>query len=173
LRDAENVTEVESLKTADRLLQAAQLAADADALDQLPDDRLVFTGPDGSMYSKQDDLELQRSGGQRLTEMTEEQLTAVVVGDTGVTWLRGRLAGQFKGEEFVEQVRHTCIWIKNARRLAVARSACQPSGVVSSGPSNNDQPRRRNKPTTENRDSASVLGAGLRFVPRAVTRARR
>jgi hypothetical protein len=108
------VTDADSLKTADRRLQAAQLAADADALDQLLDDRLVFTGPDGSLYSKQDDLELQRSGQQRLTEVTEEELTAVVVGDTGVTWFRGRLAGRFKGEEFVAQVRYTRTWIKTA-----------------------------------------------------------
>jgi hypothetical protein len=58
--------EIETLRAADRLLQAAQLAGDADALDRLIDDRLVFTGPDGRLYSKQDDLDLQRSGGQRL-----------------------------------------------------------------------------------------------------------
>ena len=52
------------------------LEAEHDALDQLIDDRLVFTGPDGVRYSKQDDLDLQRSGEQRLTEVTEEELTA-------------------------------------------------------------------------------------------------
>jgi len=105
------MTNADSLKATDRRLQAAQLAADADALDQLLDDRLVFTGPDGRLYSKHDDLELQRSGQQRLTEVTEEELTAVVVGDTGVTWFRGRLAGRFKGEEFIAYVRYTRTWI--------------------------------------------------------------
>jgi len=105
------VTDADSLKAADRRLQAAQLAADADALDRLLDDRLVFTGPDGRLYSKHDDLELQRSGHQRLTEVTEEELTAVVVDGTGVTWFKGRLAGRFKGEEFVAQVRYTRTWI--------------------------------------------------------------
>jgi hypothetical protein len=105
------VTNTDSLITAERQLQAAQLSADADALNRLIDDRLVFTGPDGSLYSKQDDLELQRSGQQRLTEVTEEELTATVVGDTGVTWFLGRLAGQFKGEEFVARVRYTRTWI--------------------------------------------------------------
>jgi hypothetical protein len=105
------VTHADTLKAADRRLQRAQLAADADVLDQLLDDRLVFTGPDGILYSKQDDLQLQRSGHQRLTEVTEEELTAVVVGDTGVTWFRGTLAGRFKGEEFVAHVRYTRTWI--------------------------------------------------------------
>jgi hypothetical protein len=110
--EAERVTNADSLKAADRQLQAAQLAADADALDQLLDDRLVFTGPGGTLYSKQDDLQMQRSGEQRLTEVTEEELTALVVGDTGVTWFRGRLAGRFNGEEFVAQVRYTRTWIR-------------------------------------------------------------
>ena len=102
--------DTETLLAADRQLQAAQLAADADALDQLIDDRLVFTGPDGQLYSKQDDLDLQRSGGQRLTEVTEETLTAVVAGDTGVTWFLGRLAGEFMGEQFTARVRYTRTW---------------------------------------------------------------
>jgi hypothetical protein len=105
------VTDTEALRAADRRLQAAQLAADAGTLDQLIDDRLVFTGPDGRLYSKEDDLELQRSGGQRLTEVTEEELTALVAGDTGVTWFRGRLAGRFQGEEFTAHVRYTRTWI--------------------------------------------------------------
>jgi len=107
----DEVKDADSLEAADRRLQAAQLAADAHALDQLLDDRLVFTGLDGSLYSKQDDLELQRSGQQRLTEVTEDELTAIVVGDTGVTWFRGRLAGRFKGEEFIARVRYTRTWI--------------------------------------------------------------
>jgi hypothetical protein len=44
------------LRAADRRLQAAQLQSDVEVLDALIDDRLVFTGPDGRLYSKQDDL---------------------------------------------------------------------------------------------------------------------
>src|SRR4051812_50102867 len=77
------------LLEAERRLQAAQLAADADALDALLDDRLVFTGPDGRLYSKQDDLEIQRSGRQRLTLVDPEDVQALVDGTTGVTWFLG------------------------------------------------------------------------------------
>ena len=108
------MTDADSLKAVDRRLQAAQLAADAGTLDQLLDDRLVFTGPDGSLYSKHDDLELQRSGQQRLTEVTEEELTAVAVGETGVTWFRGTLAGWFMDKEFIAHVRYTRTWIYTA-----------------------------------------------------------
>ncbi|GAA4457661.1 nuclear transport factor 2 family protein [Phytohabitans houttuyneae] len=102
--------QVDELRGAERRLQAAQLAADADALDALIDDRLVFTGPDGLLYSKQDDLELQRGGGQRLTRVDEEDLDVLVVGTTGVTWFLGTLAGVFRGEEFTARVRYTRTW---------------------------------------------------------------
>ena len=62
LAEADRVPETDTLLTAERRLQAAQLAADADALDQLIDERLVFTGPDGVLYSKQDDLALPALG---------------------------------------------------------------------------------------------------------------
>jgi Domain of unknown function (DUF4440) len=52
--EPERVTDTDSLLAADRALQAAQFAADADALAELIDDRLVFTGPDGQLYSKED-----------------------------------------------------------------------------------------------------------------------
>jgi hypothetical protein len=106
------VNDIDSLKAADRRLQAAQLAASADALDALLDDRLVFTGPDAKLYSKKDDLEIQRSGSQRLTEVTEEELSAIVADDTGVTFFRGWLAGRFMGEEFTAHVRYTRTWIR-------------------------------------------------------------
>jgi hypothetical protein len=129
------MTPDESLIAADRRLQAAQLAADADALDALIDDRLVFTGPDGRLYSKQDDLRLQRSGGQRLTEVTEESLTALAVADTGVTWFLGRLAGQFQGEAFTAHVRYTRTWIQTEhgwRLLAAHVSDAQTPPPVAS-----------------------------------------
>jgi hypothetical protein len=101
----------EKLRTAERRLQTAQLAADADTLDALLDDRLVFTGPGGQLHSKADDLALQRSGGQRLTEVNEEDLRVLAIGTTGVTWFLGRLTGVFDGQEFTARLRYTRTWI--------------------------------------------------------------
>ncbi|MDH6120014.1 nuclear transport factor 2 family protein [Kitasatospora sp. GAS204B] len=105
----------EDLRSAERCLQAAQLAADVTALDALLDDRLVFTGPDGRTYAKDDDLELQRSGRQRLTRVDEEDLAVLVVGPTGVTWFLGTLAGTFEGREFTARVRYTRTWVHTPR----------------------------------------------------------
>lgn len=101
----------DSLATAERRLQAAQLAADADVLDELIDDRLVFTGPGGQLFTKADDLALQRSGQQRLTQVDEEDIRVLVEGTTGVTWFLGTLAGSFQGEDFQARVRYTRTWV--------------------------------------------------------------
>jgi hypothetical protein len=102
---------VGELRDAERRLQRAQLASDVVALDRLIDDRLVFTGPDGKHYSKQDDLHAHRSGWQSLTRVIEEDLAALVVGRTGVTWFLGTLEGAIAGEPFLARVRYTRTWI--------------------------------------------------------------
>ncbi len=103
---------VEALRAAEHRLQAAQLAGDADALDDLLDDRLIYTGgPDGARYSKSDDLAIQRSRRQALTKVEEHDLTVLVDGHTGVTWFRGTLEGVFDGTEFSARLSFTRTWI--------------------------------------------------------------
>ncbi|MFY1692459.1 nuclear transport factor 2 family protein [Plantactinospora sp. WMMB782] len=102
---------IEALRTAERRLQAAQLASDVTELDRLIDERLVFTGPDGRLYGKQDDLRVHRSGEQTLTEVTEEELAVLVDGDTGISWFLGTLAGTLAGTPFTARVRYTRTWI--------------------------------------------------------------
>jgi|SRR5947209_13134515 hypothetical protein len=84
-------TLADELREAERRLQAAQPAGDIAALDQLLDDRVIFTfGPDGKCYTKQDDLQLHRSRQQVLTKVMEEDLTAC--SSRGAPVLRGSLA---------------------------------------------------------------------------------
>ncbi|MFZ0118997.1 MAG: nuclear transport factor 2 family protein [Pseudonocardiaceae bacterium] len=105
-------TLTDKLCEAERRLQAAQLAGDIAALDQLLDDRVLFTfEPDGKCYTKQDDLQLHRSRGQVLTKVTEEDLTVLVEGRTGVTWFLGALGGTFAGTPFAARLRYTRTWI--------------------------------------------------------------
>lgn len=101
----------EALRAAERRLQQAQLASDVAALDRLIDDRLVFTGPDGGLYSKQDDLHLHRSGRQSMARVDEEDLAVLVVGGTGVTWFLGTVEGTLAGKPFLARVRYTRTWI--------------------------------------------------------------
>ncbi len=101
----------EGLLLAERRLQAAQLAGDVAVLDELIDERLIFTGPDGQLYGKEDDLTLHRSGDQRMTAVQEEDVRCLVDGRTGVTWFVGRLAGTFKGTDFDGRLRYTRTWV--------------------------------------------------------------
>jgi hypothetical protein len=102
---------IEELRGAERRLQAAQLASDVATLDQLLDERLIFTGPDGNCYTKQDDLHVHRTGQQVLTSVREEELTVLVAGRTGVTWFLGTLQGAAAGTPFDARLRYTRTWI--------------------------------------------------------------
>ena len=102
------------LRDAERRLQTAQRTSDVEALALLLDDRLVFTGPDGRLYSKQDDLEVHRTGSQELTRVEEEELAVLVDGDTGITWFLGTLEGVLGGEAFTARVRYTRTWTRHA-----------------------------------------------------------
>ena len=105
-------TLTDELREAEHRLQAAQLAGDTAALDQLLDDRLIFIlGPEGKCYTKQDDLQLHRSRQQILTRVIEEDLTVLVEGRTGVTWFLGTLEGTFAGTPFAARLRYTRTWI--------------------------------------------------------------
>ena len=54
-------------------LRAAQLAADAAALDRLIADELLFTGPDGQLGTKAQDLDAYRSGIVQFREHEPEE----------------------------------------------------------------------------------------------------
>lgn len=106
-----NDDHTESLRTAERRLQAAQLASDVDALTELMDDAVRFTGPDGNLYTKQDDLRVHESGQQVLTRVEEEDLQVLATEHTGITWFLGTLEGTVGGEPFAARMRYTRTWI--------------------------------------------------------------
>lgn len=103
-----------TLRHAERRLQVAQRDSDVPTLDELIDDRLVFTGPDGLLYSKQDDLFLHQSRRQVLSRVDEEDLTVLVSGVVGVTWFLGTLEGAVDGQPFSARVRYTRTWTRQA-----------------------------------------------------------
>ena len=104
----------ESLRAAERRLQAAQLASDVEALTELLDDAVLFTGPDGRLYSKEDDLAVHRGGHQVLSRVKESDLRVLVTGSTGVTWFLGTLEGIVGGESFSARMRYTRTWAREA-----------------------------------------------------------
>ncbi|WP_436792015.1 nuclear transport factor 2 family protein [Yinghuangia sp. YIM S10712] len=102
----------ESLRDAERRLQAAQLASNVRELTELIDDAAWFTGPDGNIYTKQDDLDAHRTGHQVLSRVDEEELRVLATSDLGVTWFLGVLEGVVGGQPMVARMRYTRTWIR-------------------------------------------------------------
>ena len=101
------------LREAERELQSAMRAGDVGALDRLIDDRVIATAPDGRQFTKAQDLEAHRSGTLVIQDLTEEELSIVVAGDTGVTVVLLALTGVNEGEEFAARLRYTRTWIRH------------------------------------------------------------
>lgn len=96
-------------------LRAAQLAADVPALAALISDDLLFTGPDGRLGTKADDLASHSSGAVRIRAHAPAELRVRRVGEgTAVCALLARLAVDV-GEARVEGAfRYTRVWAREA-----------------------------------------------------------
>lgn len=96
-------------------LRDAQLAADVDALDRLIADDLLFTGPDGQLATKAQDLEAHRSGTVRFREHLPEELRVRRVGpDVAISALRARLAVEVAGTLYRGTYRYTRVWARES-----------------------------------------------------------
>ncbi|HJU69674.1 MAG TPA: nuclear transport factor 2 family protein [Gemmatimonadaceae bacterium] len=91
-------------------LRQAQLASDVAELDRLLDNELVFTGPDGGLYSKADDLDAHRAGMIRITRLEASEERVQRFGDIAVVIVRMDMSGSFRGEAFSGPFRYTRIW---------------------------------------------------------------
>jgi ketosteroid isomerase-like protein len=94
-------------------LRAAQLSADVTALDELIADELLFTGPDGRLGTKAEDLEAHGSGTIRFRDHQPEELRVRRVGDdVAVAALRVRLAVEVAGTLVQGTYRYTRLWAR-------------------------------------------------------------
>jgi ketosteroid isomerase-like protein len=94
-------------------LRTAQLRADVAALDRLISDDLLFTGPDGEVGTKEQDLDAHRTGVVRFREHEPEELRIRRVGkNVAVTALRTRLAVEVGGVVTRGTYRYTRVWAR-------------------------------------------------------------
>lgn len=93
-------------------LRLAMLTSDVEALDSLIADDLIFVGPSGEVFHKQDDLALHRSGRQRLTLAEWESVEVTVQGHSAVTAVAAQLSGTFDGAAFSGRFRYCRFWTK-------------------------------------------------------------
>lgn len=94
-------------------LRLAQLQADITALDRLIGDDLLFTGPDGALATKDDDLAAYRDGIMRVASHELESIRVRRISDdVAVAAVRARMAGSYAGEPFAGTVHYTRVWAR-------------------------------------------------------------
>ena len=94
-------------------IRAAQLSADVAELETLIADKLLFTGPDGRLGTKSEDLAAHRSGVVRVREHVPEELRIRRVGaDVAVVALLTRMAVEVAGTLVEGRYRYTRVWAR-------------------------------------------------------------
>lgn len=101
-----------SLLAAEHALQAAQRAGDVNALEALLHPRCVGAGPDGSVFSREDDLESYRSGALQITRLEEESLDVREDGSSGVTRLVAAVDAIQGGTAVSARLVYTRLWVR-------------------------------------------------------------
>jgi hypothetical protein len=110
-------------------LRLAMLHSDVPELDALIDDDLLFVGPEGGLYTKADDLELHRSGAQKISQAHWHDIKMRSYGSTCITVVTAQLAGTFKGAPFSGLFRYVRTWVQRERGWrVVAGSVSATSG---------------------------------------------
>jgi hypothetical protein len=107
------------VRSAESALRRAQLDSDVRALDVLIDEELVFTGPDGAIYGKRDDLAAHRDGMIRITQLEPSDEHLQDFGDVVVISVRMDMRGTFNGAAFAGPFRYTRIWRKTGKAWRV------------------------------------------------------
>ncbi len=110
-------------------LRVAMLTSNVTELDDLLDERLLFVGPEGSVYSKADDLELHRSGTTQFAHIELIDIQIQRHESVAITVVLANLAGMFRGITFEGTSRYTRTWILGSQGWrVVSGSLCAVAG---------------------------------------------
>jgi ketosteroid isomerase-like protein len=93
-------------------LAKAMLGNDIAILDRLLSDDLVFSGPDGVIVNKAQDLALHQSGDIIFTTYEIGELLIQSYEPMAIAHVKVKLAGSFKGEDFAGDFRYLRIYLK-------------------------------------------------------------
>jgi hypothetical protein len=101
---------VQMIQAFEDRLASAMLAGEVAELGLLIDDALVFTGPDGNILSKSDDLAAHRNAILQLKTLDRFDTTHRPIGEFVCVRRKARLSGTFSGEAFSGTFAYTRIW---------------------------------------------------------------
>ncbi len=86
------------------------LASDVESLDALISPDLLFTTHFGSVISKQDDLEIHRSGALKFQTIELSERRTLTLADVAYVSVRARVSGIFGGSPFQDDIRFSRVW---------------------------------------------------------------
>jgi hypothetical protein len=132
-----------ALADAERSLQTAQLTSNVAALGDLIHENAVFTGPDGNLYTRNDDLRVHASGHQKLSRVDEEELRVQTFGDdVGATFFLGAVEGAVGGTPLKARMRYTRTWMHDGTRWRViaAHASILADNLIDIGDTRSDEP---------------------------------
>ena len=99
-------------------IRAAQLSADVTALNELISDDLLFTGPDGQLGTKVQDIEAHRSGTVKfLAHVPQELRIRRVSANVAIASLRTQLMVDVAGNISRGTYRYTRIWAREDDKI--------------------------------------------------------
>jgi ketosteroid isomerase-like protein len=109
-------------------LRSAQLAADVGALDRLIAEDLLFTGPDGQLSTKAQDLAAHQSGLVKIREHEPTELRIRRIGNSvAIVALRTRLVVDVNGTAIRGVYRYTRVWAREGGEWRVAGGHVSPA----------------------------------------------
>lgn len=109
----------QEVRDAEWRLRVAMLTNDVAALANLIHHDIVFTGPDGAIVRKQDDLVAHAERRLRLTRLDLEGTNVEIDDLVAKVTVRAILAGTFDGNICDGTYRYTRTWLKDGGRLQV------------------------------------------------------
>lgn len=101
---------MQQIAVAEERLRLAVLASDLTALDELIAPELIFTNHLGHVLTKQDDVELHRTGLLKLHQLQPSETQVRASAQLAVVSVRMRVAGAYGGAPFEEDLRYTRVW---------------------------------------------------------------
>jgi ketosteroid isomerase-like protein len=100
-----------TIRAVEERLWKAQLSADADALDELIADDLLFTGLTGSLETKAADLQQHRSGALKITKLEPLDFRVRAIPGGAITSVKMDAAALIGGKPTSAILRYTRVWI--------------------------------------------------------------
>lgn len=119
-----NDANIDAVVELEERLERAMRTSDVPALDELLADDLLFTNHLGLVVTKQEDLDVHRSGLLKLNSLVASDRSIRPLGHVAIVAVRVQLAGRHADQHFEGTFRYTRVWaLQGARWRIVAAHA--------------------------------------------------